>query len=188
MIVNNNNNGKKVNLTKGLSFNRSNLTFLKELVIKSISSSSLGHEYPYSIKMKHLKTGHYSLNSNNRSFDGDDHLSFQSQYNSSSNSLNNVPTSQSHDFELRKREISSTGKWRCGEEDERIEENFQINPIENIDFFINEKRKLIMMKIIRHPLLISVHRIRRRFTFNSSVTILMNWFEGMIINFHRFSW
>lgn len=59
--------------------------------------------------MKHLKTGHYSLNSNNRSFDGDDHLSYQSQYNSSSNSLNNVPSSQSHDFELRKRDSTSMG-------------------------------------------------------------------------------
>lgn len=57
--------------------------------------------------MKHLKTANYSLNNTNRSFDGDDHLSYQSQYNSSSNSLNNVPTSQSHDFELRKRDTSN---------------------------------------------------------------------------------
>ncbi len=62
-----------------------------------------GHEYPYSIKMKHLKTANTIL-TNNRSFDGDDHLSLQTHYNNSSTSLNNVTTTSYHDFELRKRD------------------------------------------------------------------------------------
>jgi hypothetical protein len=53
--------------------------------------------------MKHLKTANCSL-TNNRSFDGDDHLSFENHYNSSSTSLNNVRTTNYHDFELRKRD------------------------------------------------------------------------------------
>jgi len=63
----------------------------------------LGHEYPYSIKMKHLKTANSSLTTN-RSFDGDDHLSSQNHYNGSSTSLNNARTTNYHDFELRKRD------------------------------------------------------------------------------------
>jgi hypothetical protein len=62
----------------------------------------LGHEYPYSIKMKHLKTANAAL-TNNRSFDGDDHLPFPI-YNNSSTSLNNVATTNYHDFEIRKRD------------------------------------------------------------------------------------
>jgi hypothetical protein len=53
--------------------------------------------------MKHLKTGNTTL-TNNRSFDGDDHLSLQTHYNSSSTSLNNVTIPNYHDFELRKRD------------------------------------------------------------------------------------
>jgi Mor family transcriptional regulator len=53
--------------------------------------------------MKHLKTANTSLTIN-RSFDGDDHLSLQKHYNSSSTSLNNVTSSNNHDFELRKRD------------------------------------------------------------------------------------
>ena len=53
--------------------------------------------------MKHLKTGNMTLISN-RSFDGDDHMSLQTHYNSSSTSLNNVTTTNYHDFELRKRD------------------------------------------------------------------------------------
>ncbi len=62
----------------------------------------LGHEYPYSIKMKHLKTANAAF-TNNRSFDGDDHLPF-STYNNSSSSLSNVTITNYHDFELRKRD------------------------------------------------------------------------------------
>ncbi len=53
--------------------------------------------------MKHLKTGNNTFN-NNRSFDGDDHFALPMHYNSSSTSLNNVTTSNYHDFELRKRD------------------------------------------------------------------------------------
>jgi len=53
--------------------------------------------------MKHLKTGNTNLTTN-RSFDGDDHLSLQTHYNSSSTSLNNVTIPNYHDFELRKRD------------------------------------------------------------------------------------
>ena len=63
----------------------------------------VGHEHPYSIKMKHLKLANSSL-LNNRSFDGDEHLYLQNQYNSSSTSLNHVSTTNYHDFELQKRE------------------------------------------------------------------------------------
>jgi hypothetical protein len=53
--------------------------------------------------MKHLKTAN-NLLTNNRSFDGDDHSALQTHYNSSSTSLNNVTTTNYHDFELRKRD------------------------------------------------------------------------------------
>jgi hypothetical protein len=53
--------------------------------------------------MKHLKTANNNFN-NNRSFDGDDHFALPMHYNSSSTSLNNVTTSNYHDFELRKRD------------------------------------------------------------------------------------
>jgi hypothetical protein len=52
--------------------------------------------------MKHLKTANAAL-TNNRSFDGDDHLPFPI-YNNSSTSLNNVATTNYHDFEIRKRD------------------------------------------------------------------------------------
>ncbi|CAF0741068.1 unnamed protein product [Adineta steineri] len=71
-----------------------------------------GHEYPYSIKMKHLKTNNAIL-TNHRSFDGDDDLalSTNNQHNSTT-SLNNVPTPNYHDFELRKRDISTDNQSR----------------------------------------------------------------------------
>ena len=53
--------------------------------------------------MKHLKTANSTF-INNRSFDGDDHCALQTHYNSSSTSLNNVTSSNNHDFELRKRD------------------------------------------------------------------------------------
>lgn len=53
--------------------------------------------------MKHLKAAHTML-ANNRSFDGDDHLSLQTHHTSSSTSLTNVTTTNYHDFELRKRD------------------------------------------------------------------------------------
>jgi hypothetical protein len=53
--------------------------------------------------MKHLKIAN-ATHVNNRSFDGDDHLSFQSHHHNSSASLNNVATTNYHDFELRKRD------------------------------------------------------------------------------------
>lgn len=70
--------------------------------------SFTGHEYPYAIKMKHLKNAH-SIYNNNRSFDGEDHLSYQTNHTNSSTSLNNVTTTNYHDFELRKRD-TLTGK------------------------------------------------------------------------------
>ncbi|CAF0778650.1 unnamed protein product [Adineta steineri] len=74
--------------------------------------SLIGHEYPYSIKMKHLKTNNAIL-TNHRSFDGDDDLalSTNNQHNSTT-SLNNVPTPNYHDFELRKRDISTDNQSR----------------------------------------------------------------------------
>jgi hypothetical protein len=69
----------------------------------------IGHEYPYAIKMKHLKT------SNNSSFDTDDHLSIQnsltisSHHHSSTTSLNNISIN-SHDFQLRKRDTENQNK------------------------------------------------------------------------------
>ncbi|CAF3618544.1 unnamed protein product [Rotaria socialis] len=71
----------------------------------------IGHEYPYSIKMKHLKYAHATF-SNNRSFDGDDHLSCQTHHTSSSTSLNNVTITSCHDFELRKRDTLSENQTR----------------------------------------------------------------------------
>lgn len=53
--------------------------------------------------MKHLKLAHTTF-SNNRSFEGDDHSSCQTHHTSSSSSLNNVATTNYHDFELRKRD------------------------------------------------------------------------------------
>ncbi|CAF1048160.1 unnamed protein product [Rotaria sp. Silwood1] len=70
-----------------------------------------GHEYPYSIKMKHLKSAHTIL-TNNRSFDGDDHYSYQNHHTSSSTSLNNVTTTNYHDFELRKRDVLTENQTR----------------------------------------------------------------------------
>ncbi|CAF4281373.1 unnamed protein product, partial [Adineta steineri] len=62
--------------------------------------------------MKHLKTSNAIL-TNHRSFDGDDDLalSTNNQHNSTS-SLNNVPTPNYHDFELRKRDISTDNQSR----------------------------------------------------------------------------
>ncbi|CAF3276724.1 unnamed protein product [Rotaria sp. Silwood2] len=86
-----------------------------QLVNSSLQSNQvqliplIGHEYPYAIKMKHLKT------SNHTSFDSDDHLSLHStatiysQHNSSTTSLNNISIN-SHDFELRKRDIDNQHK------------------------------------------------------------------------------
>ncbi|CAF4422339.1 unnamed protein product, partial [Rotaria sp. Silwood2] len=70
-----------------------------------------GHEYPYSIKMKHLKSAH-TIFTNNRSFEGDDHLSYQTHHTSSSTSLNNVTTTNYHDFELRKRDALTENQTR----------------------------------------------------------------------------
>ncbi|CAF3630906.1 unnamed protein product [Rotaria sp. Silwood1] len=86
-----------------------------QLVNSSLQSNQaqiiplIGHEYPYAIKMKHLKTSNYT------SFDSDDHLSLHStatvysQHNSSTTSLNNISIN-SHDFELRKRDIDNQNK------------------------------------------------------------------------------
>lgn len=70
---------------------------------------SLGHEYPYAIKMKHLKSSH------NTSLDIDDQISCQStstlnsRHYPSSTSLNNL-SSISHDFELKKRDYDFQSK------------------------------------------------------------------------------
>ncbi|CAF3965102.1 unnamed protein product [Rotaria sordida] len=86
-----------------------------QLVNSSLQSNQIqlipliGHEYPYAIKMKHLKT------SNHTSFDNDDYLSLHntgtiySQHNNSTTSLNNISIN-SHDFELRKRDIDNQNK------------------------------------------------------------------------------
>ncbi|CAF1581616.1 unnamed protein product [Rotaria magnacalcarata] len=69
----------------------------------------IGHEYPYAIKMKHLKP------SNQTSFDGDDRSSLHSaatmysNHNTSTTSLNNI-SMNSHDFELRKRDVENQNK------------------------------------------------------------------------------
>ncbi|UJR14666.1 hypothetical protein I4U23_001659 [Adineta vaga] len=65
---------------------------------------SAGHEHPYSIKMKHLKTTNPVL-PNQRSFEGDESLTYPINQHSSTSSLNNVSTTNYHDFELRKRDI-----------------------------------------------------------------------------------
>ncbi|CAF1329061.1 unnamed protein product [Rotaria sordida] len=103
-------------------FDRYHLTFFSLFRTGTIRSKSLdnlyngnrrkeGHEYPYSIKMKHLKSAH-NIFTNNRSFDGDDHLSYQTHHTSSSTSLNNVTTTNYHDFELRKRDTLTENQTR----------------------------------------------------------------------------
>jgi hypothetical protein len=57
--------------------------------------------------MKHVKAVHSGTWANNRSFDGNEHLSYPKDYNHSSASLNNVTAMHFHDFELRKRETIS---------------------------------------------------------------------------------
>jgi hypothetical protein len=62
----------------------------------------LGHEYPYAIKMKHIKASQGVSLLTNRSFDADDHsMVYPSQ---SSASLTSISTMNYHDFELRQRE------------------------------------------------------------------------------------
>ncbi|UJR32084.1 hypothetical protein I4U23_019552 [Adineta vaga] len=86
----------------------------------------IGHEYPYAIKMKHLKT------SNNISFDGDDHSSLQSHHNSSTTSLNNISIN-SHDFELRKRDTDHQSKKHRFFHKRKIKENYSKPPIHQIN-------------------------------------------------------
>lgn len=70
----------------------------------------IGHEYPYAIKMKYLKSSH------NTSLDNDDQISscqststLNSRHYPSTTSLNNL-SSISHDFELKKRDYDLTSK------------------------------------------------------------------------------
>ncbi len=78
--------------------------FEKNKIRNRYSLLFLGHEHPYSIKMKHLKTTNAVL-TNHRSFDGDDSPTFQTNQNNSTTSLNSVTSTNYHDFELRKRDI-----------------------------------------------------------------------------------
>jgi hypothetical protein len=93
-------------------------------------SQFLGHEYPYAIKMKHLKT---SLN--NTSFDNDDHSSLQStstlysHHHSSTTSLNNISIN-SHDFELRKRDTDNQNKKHRFFHKRKPKDNYTKPPIQ----------------------------------------------------------
>ncbi|CAF1214120.1 unnamed protein product [Adineta ricciae] len=89
----------------------------------NLNRYSYSHEYPYAIKMKHLKT------SNNTSFDGDDHLSLQSHHNSSTTSLNNI-SMHSHDFELRKRDTEHQSKKHRFFHKRKTKENYPKPPIQ----------------------------------------------------------
>ncbi|CAF0745584.1 unnamed protein product [Adineta ricciae] len=64
----------------------------------------IGHEHPYAIKMKHIKTTNHGL-PNQRSFEGEEFLTHPTNQHSSTSSLNNVSTTNYHDFELRKRDM-----------------------------------------------------------------------------------
>ncbi|CAF3798494.1 unnamed protein product [Adineta steineri] len=111
---NNNNNNMNQGMNSSLQLNQTQLIPL------------IGHEYPYAIKMKHLKT------SNNTSFDGDDHLSLQSHHNSSTNSLNNVSIN-SHDFELRKRDTTDNqNKKHRFFNKKKSKDNYSKPPIQQI--------------------------------------------------------
>jgi hypothetical protein len=75
--------------------------------------------------MKHLKP------SNNTSLDNDDHLSLtSSHHHSSTTSLNNISSTKSHDFELRKRDTDHQNKKHRFFHKRKTKENCSKPPIQ----------------------------------------------------------
>lgn len=104
----------------------------------------IGHEYPYSIKMKHLK----ATSMHNHSFDQIDDQHFQSlnstQHRSSS-SLNSFNVSQSHDFELKQRDFGhSAGRSKLAKLNFFNEFSFSLedHPTKKHRFFHKRRTKL----------------------------------------------
>lgn len=147
------------------------------------SAFSIGHEYPYSIKMKHLK----ATSMHNHSFDqiDDQHSqSLNSIQHQSSSSLNSFNVSQSHDFELRQRDFGhSTGrsnlKVKCFQW--VLRSFLKIIQQKNIDFFINVEQNYRKIS----PMKLKIWKNLRRIF---SVKHLMNFFINTMKNFHLWLW